>query len=134
MRLLSRWVGLLLLGCSDGIGPRPLQPCSDEQEVVIAVSDEETPLFTWEPACGFASLQIWDQNQTSGWTLFTGSRAAENPLRSGIRYGEAPPEAVEPGPASPLVSGQTYRVVLYRWQGASGAGSLLPYGETTFEH
>jgi hypothetical protein len=99
--------------------------------VNVTVSDDRTPIFSWTPPCGLASLQVWNQHQTSGWVLYTGSRAAENPLRSGIRYGDAPPEALEPASATPLNSGP-YTVTVYRWIGESGAGSLFPVGEATF--
>jgi len=122
----------LLLGCSDGPGLRPVDPCAPDQEVELSVSAELAPLFTWTPSCGMASLQVWDHNHTSGWSLFTGSRAAQNPLQSGIRYGEAPPLALEPGPPAPLVNG-TYMVTVYRWIGDASGGSLIPVGEATFE-
>jgi hypothetical protein len=131
-RLGIRILVLVVAGCSDGVGPRPIQSCAHDQEVNVIVSTDPAPLFTWAPPCGLASLQVWDQNQTSGWVLYTGSRAADNPLRSGIRYGDVPPEALEPGPATRLTSG-TYTVTVYRWIGESGAGSLFPVGSVTFE-
>jgi hypothetical protein len=97
------------------------------------VSADPTPLFSWEPACGFASLQVWDQNQTSGWVLYTGARAPDNPLRSGIRYGQAPPGAIEPAPATPLTKSINYTVAVYRWIGDEAGGSLFPAGSATFQ-
>ena len=127
-----RILALMVAGCSDGVGPRPIQSCSHDQEVQVIVNTDPLPVFTWDPPCGLASLAVWDQNRTSGWVLYTGSRAADNPLRSGIRYGDAPPEALEPTPADRLTSG-TYTVIVYRWIGESGAGSLFPVGEAIFE-
>ena len=121
---------LLLAGCSDGLGP--LVPCGEDQEVEITVSSEPIPVFSWKPACGFASLQVWDQNLAS-WVLYTHSRSAENPLRSGIRYGNAPPEAIGPGPAAPLVSGRSYTVWVYRWFGDANGGAHVPVGAATFQ-
>ena len=126
-----RLMALLVAGCSDGAGPGPIQSCASDQEVNVTVSNNEVPLFTWDPPCGLSSLTVWDQNQTSGWVLFTGSRSAENPLRSGIRYGVAPPEALEPAPASPLTS-DSYTVTVYRWIGEPDAGSHFPVGSATF--
>ncbi len=57
----------------------------------------------------------------------------ENPLRSGIRYGQVPPEAIEPGPASPLVAGTPYTVTVYRWAGDASGGFHDPVGSATFE-
>jgi hypothetical protein len=134
LRLSARILALMVAGCSDGVGPRPIQSCSHDQEVAVIVNADPVPVFTWDPPCGLASIAVWDQNRASGWVLFTGSRAADNPLRSGIRYGDAPPEALEPTPADRLTSG-TYTVIVYRWSSfdESGAGSLLPVGEATFE-
>ena len=137
MRLTST-LAALTLACSDGVEPTPIVPCADDQEVEVLVSADKTPVFTWSPACGMASLEVRPTTGSSfsGWTLFTGPRAAENPLRSGIRYGEAPPEAVEPGPATELVPDTEYSVVVSRWVDfdESGAGgSLLPQGSATFQ-
>lgn len=130
-RLGVRLIALFVAGCSDGAEPGPIQSCDSDQEVNVIVSSDQVPLFTWDPPCGLASLTVWDQNQTSGWALFTGSRSAENPLRSGIRYGVAPPEALEPARASPLTS-DSYTVTVYRWIGEPGAGSHMPVGSATF--
>ncbi len=125
----------LTLACSDGVEPTPIVPCADDQEVEVLVSADQTPVFTWSPACGMASLQVFPTmgDPTAGWVLYTGSRAPENPLRSGVRYGEAPPEALEPGPATALVPDTEYTVVVYRWLGESGGpGSLFLQGAATF--
>lgn len=126
---------VLSLACSDGIGPTPTEPCTDDQEVVVSVSADQVPVFTWTPACGMASLQIFPTvgSPVSGWVLYTGSHAAENPLRSGIRYGKAPTEAIEPAPATALTPGTEYTVVVYRWLGEAGSGSLFPRGSVTFQ-
>jgi hypothetical protein len=126
----------LTLACSDGIGPTPTEPCTDDQEVEVSVSADRVPVFTWTPACGMASLQIFPTvgPPESGWVLYTGSNAAENPLRSGIRYGTRPPEAIEPAPATALTPGADYTVVVYRWLGeVGGPGGLFPRGSATFQ-
>jgi hypothetical protein len=66
--------------------------------------------------------------------LYTGPNAEQNPLRSGIRYGDAPPEALEPASATDLVKNTEYRVEVYRWvgEGPGGPGSLFPRGSATF--
>ena len=135
-RIAQHWIAVAMAmtvaACSDGVEPRPIQPCAFDQDVEITVSTAPLPVFSWAPACGLASLQVWDQNQSSGWVLYTGARAPENPLRSGIRYGAAPPEALEPAPATPLTSGVVYTVAVYRWVGDDAGGSLIPAGSATF--
>jgi hypothetical protein len=125
------------LGCSDGVEPTPIVPCADDQEVEVLVSADQTPVFEWSPACGMASLQVFPTtgSPTSGWTLYTGARAPENPLRSGVRYGQAPPEALEPAPATALIKDTEYTVIVYRWLGEpGGTGSLFAQGSATFKH
>jgi hypothetical protein len=126
---------VLMLACSNGLGPEPIVPCTHDQEVVVSVNDDPNPFFTWDPPCGMGSLEIHPTmgNLSTGWVLFTGSRAAENPLRSGIRYGKAPPESLEPGPATALEPGVEYTIVVYRWVGDPGLGSLFPQGSATFQ-
>jgi hypothetical protein len=134
---LAAVLALVTLACSDGVEPTPIVPCADDQDVEVSVSRDATPVFTWSPACGMASLQVFPTtgSQTSGWVLYTGSRAPENPLRSGVRYGEAPPEALEPAPATPLTPDTEYTVVVYRWVGEPGGelGSLFPRGPAVFQ-
>jgi hypothetical protein len=140
----SMWIGLnlrlwtlaaLILACSDE--PTAIIPCTDDQQVEVVVSGDPIPVFSWIPACGMASLQVFQGTGTgpSSWVLYTGANAEQNPLRSGIRYGEPPPEAVEFTPAAELESGTEYRVVVYRWvgEGPGGPGSIFERGSTTFD-
>jgi hypothetical protein len=127
---------MLVTSCSDGLGPEPIVACEPEQEVTVSVNSDRVPFFTWSPACGMASIQVFPTSgsPTSGWVLYTGSHAAENPLRSGIRYGTAPSEALEPGPATALAPGVEYTIVVYRWVGdPGGLGSLFPRGSAPFQ-
>ena len=112
----------------------PIVPCSDDQTVVVSVSPGTKPRFTWQPACGMASLEVWPAaGPPAAWVLYSGPRAAANPLPSGIRHGEPPSVAVEPAPPAALSAGVTYRVTVLRWIGAAGGpGSLFPRGEATF--
>jgi hypothetical protein len=125
-----------LIACSDGFHPAAAEPCTDEQEVAVAVSQDPLPVFTWTPACGMASLQVFPTDGgPSTWVLYTGSNAEQNPLRSGVRYGVAPPETIEPAPATGLTAGTNYTVLVYRWIGEPGGelGSIFVRGSATFD-
>lgn len=126
---------LLLVSCGDGFEPTPIQPCDADQEVAVVVESGPQPIFRWSPACGMASLQVFpaDGTITSGWAIYTGSRASENPLRSGVRYGDLPEEALQPAPATPLEPEKEYTVTVYRWTGDANSGALVPEGMTTFQ-
>ena len=120
--------------CADSLGFDPIVPCSDSQPVTISVETTSPPRFSWQPACGMASLQVLpDTGSGGGWVVYSGSQAAENLLPSGIRYGQLPPGGVAPGGASPLVHGVLYHAVVYRWIGAAGGpGSLFERGSGGF--
>ena len=124
---------LVSAACSENV-LEPIQACTDIQQVTIQVSAGTTPRFTWRPACGMASLQVSPTaGPPGGWVLYSGTHAAENPLPSGIRYGEVPPKGVQPGTVGALSHGVTYRVVVYRWIGGPGdLGSLFSRGSATF--
>ena len=126
-------IALALLSCSDSAF-EPIVACTDEQEVTVRVGGGTTPRFTWEPTCGMASVQVWATATSSdGWVLYSGSYASENPLPSGLRYGEVPPKGLEPADPTPLRGGIEYRVAVYRWLGESGGpGGLFERGSATF--
>jgi hypothetical protein len=126
-------VALLLLSCSDS-ALEPIVACTDDQEVTVAVSAGTIPRFTWDPSCGMASVQVWaTETSTDGWVLYSGSHAAENPLPSGLRYGEIPPKGLEPVDPVPLRRGAEYVVAVYRWVGEPGGpGSIFERGRANF--
>ena len=123
-----------LVACADGLGFEPIVTCSDSQAVTLRVEAGVTPRFTWQPACGMASLQVFpDTGITGAWVLYSGTYAAENPLPSGIRYGQVPPKGIAPSAPRPLVHGLSYHVTVYRWIGQPGGpGSLFERGSAAF--
>lgn len=125
---------LALAACSDGFGPEAPLPCEADQMVTIGVEPGLRPVFTWEPGCGVSSLQVFGPDEGGVWVLYSGERAAENPIGSGVRYGEVPDGMVEAGPATPLERGEAYTVRVYRWIGEPGGpGSLFQRGSAAFE-
>ena len=119
-------------GCSEAFEPDPPLECASDQEVTVSVQLSGRPTFTWEPGCGMASVSVLGPSQ-SGWVLYSGADAADNPIGSGVRYGDAPAGTVEPSPATPLQSGAEYTVTVYRWIGEpGGSGSLFAQGSAEF--
>jgi len=132
--LLKRFgIALLLASCSHSAF-EPIVACTDQQQVTVLVSSGTSPRFTWDPSCGMASVQVWaTESSSDGWVLYSGSYASENPLPSGLRYGEVPPKGLQPADPSPLRRGIEYRVAVYRWLGEPGGpGGLFERGNTTF--
>ena len=101
----------MLLACAQsyGNGLEPVASCDTKQQVAVVVSSVQT-VFTWLPACGMASLEVTETGSGStSWALFTGSKAAQNPLRSGVEYGKVPSEAISPQPRpDPLRRGELH--------------------------
>ena len=127
--------GLLLAtaACSDDpTGSEPLD-CDPDQDVSVSVEGDLLPRFSWEPACGMASVQVWGPPR-EGWVLLSGGDAPENPIAPAVVYGITPEGLVAPAPATPLHSGVEYTVTVYRWIGdPGGPGSLFEAGSATFQ-
>ena len=125
-------IALLFPSCTDN-GFEPIVDCADDQQVTMNASLGTVPRFTWEPSCGMASVWVWEDQGPIRWALYSGEHAPENPLPSGLRYGQVPPKGVEPTSSVLLQRGVTYRVTVYRWVGQPGGpGSLFERGSTTF--
>lgn len=123
----------LLAGCSDSGGPSSV-PCADDQQVAVSVGAGPRPTFTWAPTCGMTSVQVFPSaGPPAAWVLYGGANAQINPLRSGLRYGEPPPGALEAAPEATLQAGTEYEVTVYRWIGPPGApGGPFPRGSARF--
>jgi hypothetical protein len=121
-RLLALGIALVpVASCSDAVAPR--ESCPDEQ-VTAAVSAGARPLLSWSPACGMAALTVFpvDMSMNTGWALYSDVDIAENPLPSGIRFGQAPNvTGVIDTEDRPLIRGKLYRLTLYRGYGNSRA-------------
>jgi hypothetical protein len=109
------------------------EECPNNQ-VSVSVSSGSVPTFTWDPACGIASLDVFPAaGGSSLWVLYSGQQADENPFRSGLRYGRAPAGAIQVTGPTPLVTGTEYTIIVYRFLSEGGAlGTLLAAGSTTF--
>jgi hypothetical protein len=132
----SSWLPALVIlsvGCSEASAP-PVETCTDDQAVTIHVSAGMQPAFTWTPACGMTSIMVFPAaGPPAAWVVYGGAIAASNPLRSGIRYGQAPPGTFEATPPAALQGGTEYEVLVYRWLGEPGGeGGPFQRGSTTF--
>jgi hypothetical protein len=121
------------LGCSEASAP-PVEACADDQEVTIQVGPGTRPAFAWTPACGMSSIMVFPAaGPAAVWVVYGGASAASNPLRSGIRYGQAPPGTFEATPEAALQVSTEYQVLVYRWLGEPGAGGgPFQRGSATF--
>jgi hypothetical protein len=124
---------LFLGSCSDPAQEAAPEECPDNQ-VSVSVSSGSVPTFTWAPACGIASLDVFPAaGGSSLWVLYSGQQADANPFRSGLRYGRAPAGAIQVTGPTPLVTGTEYTIIVYRFLSEGGAlGALLAAGSTTF--
>ncbi|HET7109361.1 MAG TPA: hypothetical protein VFI41_00700 [Gemmatimonadales bacterium] len=106
----------MALACSGGLEPSPIVECPDGQALVVSVTADPAPVFTWNPTCGVAGLEVRPTGSASGgWSILSRTEL-KNPLASGIRYGKLPSEGRTVIPASPLVAGAEYEVVVRRWR------------------
>jgi hypothetical protein len=103
-------------------GPDP--DCSGSVEIKISAG--LTPTFTWAPDCQ-VSFMLIELDGSDQWLV--GNENA-NELGSGITYGVAPP-GINSRDASPLVAGNSYTVVLYRWLGKDDAYLMADYTSFT---
>jgi hypothetical protein len=124
---------ILSLGCSEASAP-PAEACTDDQAVTVHASAGTRPAFSWTPACGMTSIMVFPAaGPPAAWVVYGGSSAASNPLRSGIRYGQAPNGSFEATPEAALEVGTEYQVLVYRWLGEPGGeGGPFQRGSATF--
>ncbi|MEN8007996.1 MAG: hypothetical protein ABFS42_13335 [Candidatus Krumholzibacteriota bacterium] len=101
-------------------GPDP--DCSGTVEMQVSAGLE--PTFSWQPRCS-ASLMLIEPVD-SGADQWSVGNENENALDSGLTYGVAP-AGVQSGTALPLVAGQTYKAILYRWLGEDDAYLMVEY-------
>lgn len=119
-------------GCADTTTPT-VEPCADDLEVTVQVGPGTLPAFTWSPACGMTSILVFPVDSPPAvWVVYGGSRAASNPLHSGLRYGQAPAGTFEATPAAALQVGNEYEVLLNRWIGDSVGGGPFQRGYVRF--
>ena len=109
-RALAGFVPLLaafvLASCGDGTGPGAGGRC--DGNVTASVSSGTTPTFTWAPACRVIGLLV-EQEASDMWFL----EGTGEGIASGVQYGTVPPNATADEPATPLVTGTTYEVILF---------------------
>ncbi len=79
--------------------------------ITISVSSGLAPTFSWAPDSAIGRLVVEDGEKE----VWSSETEGTNTYRSPIRYGVHPSDAIEPEPANPLSTGQTYKVSLFRW-------------------
>lgn len=94
-------------GSGDATGPGAGGACTGN--VTVSVSAGTTPTFTWTPACRVIGLLV-EFGASDHWFL----EGTGGGFAPGVQYGIVPPGASSAEPATPLVSGTTYEVILFR--------------------
>jgi hypothetical protein len=128
--------GLFLASCSSDPAAPVVEPCSDDQEVTLTVGGGLRPAFTWTPACAMSSVFVSPAaGVPASWVLYTRTDSPDdNPLRTGLRYGEEPAGTIEAAPEATLQAGTLYEVTVFRWIGdPGGPGSIFARGNITFQ-
>jgi hypothetical protein len=108
-RLLFVGTCLVVSGCSDDNGAGPGNPAPCTAGVTVSVSAGTTPTFSWTPACGVIGLLVEEQ-AGDRWFL----EATGGGFGPPVTYGTVPTGATAPGPATALLAGTTYEVILFR--------------------
>jgi hypothetical protein len=123
------------LACSDPTGQPALEPCPGDS-VTLEAGSGVTPLFTWSPDCGVAFLEVYPAaGGGSRWTVYAdSSSAAENPIRTGVRYGMTPRHGVTVAGPLPLAPGTAYTIGVSRLLCDQGLlCTLAAAGHVTFQ-
>lgn len=99
-------------GCDDD--PTGSGDAACRGNVTVGVSSGTTPLITWSPTCRVTALLV--ESEAGGDVWFIEQSGGEG-IASGVRYGTVPEGAVEDEPATPLVEGESYDVIVFRGTG-----------------
>lgn len=103
--------------------------------VTVVVSTGPVPITSWSPGCGMSRLVVFPESGSSAlWTVYGSDGASENPIRSGVRYGQTPGDARTVAGPERLERGVTYLVELSRLVCDQGAlCTLQPAGSARFQ-
>ena len=122
------WFGLAAvvaagIACSDNSPGTtgPLPECTGA--VTVAVSSGTTPTFTWAPS--YRLFFVLVEPAQSGADLWSVGSDGTNAIRPPVIYGTVPNGARELQSVTPLVTGATYDVYVYRWTGPGTQDGVL---------
>ena len=91
--------------------------------VSVQVTSGTTPTFSWTPACKLFFVLVEPSN--SGADLWSVISDSTNAIASPVVYGTTPSGAVQADAPTPLVAGQVYKVILFRWTGPGKQDGVL---------
>ncbi|HKA57600.1 MAG TPA: hypothetical protein VKD28_03225 [Gemmatimonadales bacterium] len=136
MRLIA--AALLIAGnqfyCATSPGVVAFGYCPDNN-VTVHVAPGVNPMFSWSPSCGISGLTVFvESDVTALWTVNGSASANDNPIESGVRYGQTPADArTVTGPLQ-LQRGVAYRVQVRRLICERGSPCyVMAAGETRFQ-
>lgn len=103
--------------------------------VRVVVASGPVPITSWSPSCGISRLIVYpDSGASALWTVYGNAGSSDNPIHSGVRYGQTPDDARTVAGPERLQRGVTYRVELSRLTCDQGSPcSLVPVGNARFQ-
>jgi hypothetical protein len=125
----------MLAACSDDSAGPEVSECEAGTSAVSATitSNSGSVVFDWAPACGMMLLLV-EEDASDMWAINApesswGSPSTANIILPPVTYGQVPAGTVADYPASPLVAGVTYELVLWRIlpEGHAGTGCMLTF-------
>lgn len=88
--------------------------CPDNN-VTVHVAPGYSPVFSWSPSCGISALTVFAESDVNAlWTVYGSASSNDNPIESGVRYGQTPASGRTVAGPLQLQRGVTYRVQVRR--------------------
>lgn len=129
MRRILILIGIAVTACgSDAVGPEGALPACTGA-VSVSVSGGAAPTISWTPACRLFFVLVEPlESGADQWGIISDST---NAIAPPVTYGVTPAGAVQQAAPVPLLVGQSYKVVLFRWTGP-GSQDGVAIGTATF--
>jgi hypothetical protein len=119
--------------CSAGAPTAAVSDLCPQNSVTIQITMGIAPVYSWSPPCGMSRLVVSADSQAAAvWTVDGNVDAVENPIQSGVRYGQTPDFGRTVAGPEPLERGVQYRVEVRRLECEQSMCLLVPAGAALF--